>query len=273
LNRKPISRFITATEPEYRSIAGDGTPYVFTDKEVRLTGFPRHDRLARIAREPRVLAADRLLLIMPTWRRELVGEATRPGGDRPANSGFWDSPFARSWLELLESERLRDLADRCGLRIAFVPHPDASAFLTRSFPSHIGAHGYGDVDLQELFARGATIVTDYSSNAFELAYLNRAVVYYQFDRDRFFSGRHVYRRGEWSYEHDGFGPVVDNPTAVLDELERLVEHGMTPQQPYATRMAEAFAFRDEGSCQRVVESILSARRPPDLVDSAAAAPD
>ena len=54
VNRKPISRFITATEAEYGSIAGDGTPYVFTDKEVRLTGFPRHDRLLRIAQDPRL---------------------------------------------------------------------------------------------------------------------------------------------------------------------------------------------------------------------------
>ena len=129
MNRKPISRFITATEAEYESIAGDGTPYVFTDKEVRLTGFPRHDRLLRIARGPRVLPPIASCSIMPTWRHDLVGEATQPGDDRPAHPGFWDSLYAPHWLELLESERLRALADRAGLRIAFVPHPNMSVFL------------------------------------------------------------------------------------------------------------------------------------------------
>ena len=136
-----------------------------------------------------------------------------------------------------------------------------SVFLTRPLPAHVEAHRYGDVDIQEVFARGAAIITDYSSNAFELAYLNRPAIYFQFDRDRFFSGQHVYRRGEWSYERDGFGPVVERVSEVLDELQRLVDSGMTAQEPYATRIDQAFAFRDGKSCERVFESILSARRP------------
>lgn len=40
LNGKPISRFVTASIDEYESIAGDHTPYLFTTKETRLTGFP-----------------------------------------------------------------------------------------------------------------------------------------------------------------------------------------------------------------------------------------
>ena len=51
---------------------------------------------------------------------------------------------------------------------------------------------------------------------------------------------------------DGFGPVVDSAAEVLDELERLVDRGMTPGEPYATRMAQAFAFRDGRWCERVV---------------------
>jgi hypothetical protein len=71
-NRYPLSRLITATEQEHRSIAGDQTPYVFTGKEVVLTGLPRHDRLLRVAADQSGVATDRLLLVMPTWRRDLV---------------------------------------------------------------------------------------------------------------------------------------------------------------------------------------------------------
>ena len=56
-------------------------------------------------------------------------------------------------------------------------------------------------------------------------------------------------------------PVAEGVTGVLDEFERLVERGMTPEEPSATRMTEAFAFRDGRCSERVFEAILSARRP------------
>ena len=40
---KNISLFVTAAKPEYQSIV-DGN-YFYTDKEVKLTGFPRFDNL------------------------------------------------------------------------------------------------------------------------------------------------------------------------------------------------------------------------------------
>ena len=52
------------------------------------------------------------------------------------------------------------------------------------------------------------MVTDYSSLGFEMAYLERPVVYFQFDQDTFFNGAHAYRQGTWRYERDGFGPVT-----------------------------------------------------------------
>jgi glycosyltransferase involved in cell wall biosynthesis len=261
VNRAPIDHFVTATAAEYGAIAGDGTPYVFTGREVALTGFPRHDRLLHLAADARP-AADPLLLVMPTWRRDLIGDATGSDGGLQPLPGFWDSAYATTWLGLLRSERLRLLAERAGLRIAFVPHPAMSAMAGAALPTHVEVYRYVDVDIQELFVRGAALITDYSSNAFELAYLNRPVVYFQFDRERFFSGAHIYRRGTWSYERDGFGPVVGHVTEVLDELERLVGSAMVPPEPYRSRMADTFAFRDGRCCERVFESILATRRRP-----------
>jgi glycosyltransferase involved in cell wall biosynthesis len=260
VNRAPIDRFITATAAEYGAIAADGSPYVFTGRELALTGLPRHDRLLQLGA---AASADdaRLLLVMPTWRRDLFGDAGAAGGLR-ALPGFWDSAYATTWLELLRADRLRLLAARAGLRIAFVPHPAMSMMADASVPTDVDVHRYEDVDVQQLFVRGAVIITDYSSNAFELAYLNRPVIYFQFDRERFFSGQHVYRQGAWSYARDGFGPVGESVSAVLDELERLVDSAMVPAEPYATRMAGAFAFRDGRCCERVFESILATRRRP-----------
>ncbi len=50
INRKPLDLMVTVTPDEQHSIAGDHTPYVFTTREIRMTGFPRHDRLLELGR-------------------------------------------------------------------------------------------------------------------------------------------------------------------------------------------------------------------------------
>ena len=265
LNRQRIDRLITATEAEHQSIAGDGTPYVFTDKEVRLTGFPRHDRLLRLAEAPDVLAADRLLLLMPTWRRQLVGDAMRPGGDRAAHPGFFESPYATNWLELLRSERLSELAERAGLSIAFVPHPNSTEFLTgtasrprRGAPvpgrRHPGAlcPWCGD-DHRLLVERFRARLPEPAGHLLPVR-----------------SGGLLLRPARLPprrMELRDATASVPSPSCrprFSTSWRCSIDREMKPGEPYAGRMAQAFAFRDGKCCARVLESIRSMRRPPDL---------
>jgi CDP-glycerol glycerophosphotransferase (TagB/SpsB family) len=118
---------------------------------------------------------------------------------------------------------------------------------------------FRDSDVQELLADAAALVTDYSSLAFEAAYLERPVVYYQFDRDAFFAGGHVYRRGSWSYPAQGFGPVTATADATLDALTRVADATVEPV--YAERARDTFPFRDGRCCARAVGAIEALRRP------------
>ncbi len=111
INGKPISLLVTASPDEHASFAGDHTPCVFTDKEVQLTGFPRHDRLLRLSRA----SGDRRgLVVMPTWRRTLLGDTVNAAGGnaRSLREDFLDSPYAQNWLSLLASDRLREVAEQ-----------------------------------------------------------------------------------------------------------------------------------------------------------------
>ena len=51
-------------------------------------------------------------------------------------------------------------------------------------------------------------MTDYSSIAFNAAYIDRPTVYFQFDGELVLNGGHVGRRGYFDYVRDGFGPVT-----------------------------------------------------------------
>ena len=96
LNPKQMDIFVTSTPGEYESIAGDGSPYVFTAKEVALTGLPRFDRLHAKAQRSQGDACD-LILVAPTWRNWLV-PPLRPGSQRRViDSHFFETEYAKAW--------------------------------------------------------------------------------------------------------------------------------------------------------------------------------
>lgn len=262
LNSKPISRFITASTAEYEGIAGDHTPYIYTTKEVRLTGMPRHDRLLELGR-----AAGRpdLILVMPTWRRSLMDDAAS-GNSRKLRAHLHTTTFGQAWFELLHADRLRAIAKQADLEIVFMPHPNVQQYIrSGDVPEWVRVCTYSDTDVQELLARAAITVTDYSSQAFEAAYLERAVVYYQFDRSEFFVGTHVYRQGTWDYDRNGFGPVAHT----LDEVVQGIADAAhdTPNPIYAARMRDAFPFRDGRCCERTFDSIRALTEPLDFEEA------
>ena len=258
LNNKPISRFVTASPAEHQSIAGDHTPYTFTEKEVRLTGFPRHDRLLDLRRQ--VNRPD-VIMIMPTWRRSLMREP-EGGNARSLVRPLMETAFWRSWFDFIGSEDLRAVAERAGMEIIFMPHPNMQThFSAADVPLWVKICTYDTTDVQELLARSAVTITDYSSQAFEAAYLEGAVVYYQFDQADFFGGTHVYRKGTWDYHTDGFGPVALDLATAIAAVDATVTRG-GPGEPYLSRMRRAFPHHDGRCCERTYRSILGLTRPP-----------
>ncbi|WP_239984718.1 CDP-glycerol glycerophosphotransferase family protein, partial [Cronobacter sakazakii] len=84
LNTKDeINCFITSSPAEYHSISDNLTKYFYSKKDVFLTGFPRHDRLIKSNN-----VAERLIVIMPTWRQTIVGKVLGNGDEREINPLF-----------------------------------------------------------------------------------------------------------------------------------------------------------------------------------------
>ncbi len=115
INGKPISRLITSTRDEHESIRGDHTPYIFTDKEVRLTGMPRHDRLLRLGQR---VEEPEFITIMPTWRRYLMDEAVA-GNERRLKAPLTETTFGTAWFGLIGAEKLAAIARRADLKVVW----------------------------------------------------------------------------------------------------------------------------------------------------------
>ncbi|WP_323102474.1 CDP-glycerol glycerophosphotransferase family protein, partial [Intrasporangium sp. YIM S08009] len=255
LNPKQIDLFVTSTPGEYASIAGDGSPYVFTDKETVLTGLPRFDRLHEKAREFSGEGCD-LILVAPTWRNWLV-PPLKPGSQRRViDRHFFETDYAKAWTAFLSSPELAELAARTGRRVAFLPHPNIQPVLAKmDLPDHVLPLSFDGADVQEYFARAAVLVTDYSSMAFNTAYMDRPVVYFQFDEARVMAGGHVGRAGYFQYRRDGFGPVVAEAGDAVRAVVEIAGHGYAATPEYQARIEATFPMRDGRCCERVTAAI------------------
>lgn len=255
LNNKDIHCFVTSSKREYESIC-HGENYKFSEREIVLTGLPRHDRLRTIPKKSRPS-----ILIMPTWRHNLVGKASDDGFEREKQSGFAESEYTTSWKAFLHSPQLKAIAEEHQLDVVFFPHANVQPYLEEfEVPSFVklGTHN-PNISMQQYFVDCEVLVTDYSSVAFEVAALDKKVIYFQFDHDDFFNGSHTVNKGYYSYESDGFGPISITLDSLLDTLSKAANNTLD-HALYQQRRDATFAFHDTLNCERVYKSIVRLER-------------
>ncbi|ECO2924144.1 TPA: CDP-glycerol glycerophosphotransferase family protein [Campylobacter coli] len=244
LNFKKINLFITSTQAEYDSIANDYNCYKFGKKEVVLTGLARHDALLKNNR-----SNVKQILIMPTWRKNIVNSVVANSGKRKLNLDFKQTMYFKKYNSLINNNLLKKVCQEYGYTIVFNPHPNIMPYLKEfNFPSYIKIANQNE-SLQKLFCNSSLMITDYSSVAFEMAYLEKPVIYYQFDKEEFFTSQ--WQKGYFDYKKDGFGPVVENEENLLKELESLLQNDCKPFGVYKDNIDSTFVFKDGRCCERI----------------------
>lgn len=252
---KRFDLFLTSAYGEYESIGGELSTYKFTNKEVKLTGLPRHDALIKSN-----ISREKMILIMPTWRPSLLGKVIS-GTERELLPDFSDSQYAKAWIGIINNEILREKAREAGYKIVFFPHANIQPYLkVFNVPDHVEIldHAFGSI--QELFLKASMMITDYSSVAFEMAYLFKPVCYYQFDEEDFFTKGH-YNKGYFDYRDNGFGPVYNDEKSVIDYALKNIVQDCKPGPEYIEKVNAFFPYRDGNCCQRVLEEIEELDRP------------
>lgn len=255
-SKRAMDIMLTSTVDETKSIIEDGSPYVLTSNEIALTGLPRHDALLKKQRERR--RAQPTILIMPTWRNWIVGPLEGRGNQRMLSPAFLESGFKSRWEAFLEGSFVEALAEK-GVRIVFFPHANILPYVEAGWftmPDWVElGSANGSRSIQDYFVDASVFVTDYSSTIFEAAYLEKPCVYYQFDKEEFFSGKHSSALGYFDDEKQGFGPVAYGQPELEEAIGEIIENGYEADAMYRTRMRDAFLYRDGRCGDRVYEEI------------------
>lgn len=254
-NTSRIDGILTSTLKEYESLANNDSPYNFDSRNILLTGMPRYDNLFSLKNGE----SSSNVLIMPTWRRDLVGKTLKNTSSRSYNNELVNSQYFIKWQEVLSSAELKDIHENNNVSISFMPHPNLLPYLKEfSIPSYIEIIKCDEVSVQKLLANTKILVTDYSSVAFDVALVGGKCVYYQFDEEEVFSGAHTYSRGYYNYHTDGFGPVVYNEKSLFEEIKKSLCN-INVNSDFKAK--ETFAFIDDKNCERAYKDILTIINP------------
>ena len=247
---KNISLFFTTSKREKESIT-ENPMYGYSSKEVKLTGFPRHDFLLDTAQQH---ATEKKILITPTWRSNIAGKTNPKKGTRVENPDFETSEYYRFYQDLINDPLLIASAKQMGYEIVFLIHP---AFIQES---HKFTSDYALVkqnyNYPLEFATSSILLTDYSSVAFDFALLKKPIIYCQCDSDAFYR-EHSWNRGYFDYQRDGFGEITYDLEETVNALIKYMKRPVMPKS-YKDRVDDFFFVPKRNSrCELVAQCIKS----------------
>lgn len=242
--KKNIKLITTTSKKEYESII---TGNYFYDKNVvKLTGLSRYDNL--VDKKKKIIA------IMPTWRSNLGGKVKNHEGTRVYNPLFKESDYFKFYNNLINDKKLLDIMEENGYKGVFVTHPSHEENGIDFKGNKIFEVINGYADYQSIFSVSSLLVSDYSSVLFDFAYLNKPIIYTQFDKEDFYK-YHIFDQGYFSYEKDGFGPVLYDYDSTVNEIIKCIKNGCKLENIYKKRIDKFYQYHDKLNSKRIYEEI------------------
>lgn len=228
-----LALFVTSSTKEYESIFQ--YPYNYDKDVVQLLGFPRYDNLKNEKDKKQIL-------IMPSWRRYLRFES---------DENILNSEYFKRFNSLINNEKLIGIAKKYDYEIIFRPHPRVYNFIELFDKNDYVKIDYERESYQNLFNKGSILITDYSSVAFDFAYLYKPVLYYHYSKDYHFDLEDTF----YDYETMGFGEISKSEEKLVDLIAEYVENDCKIKEEYASRIKGFFKYTDRNNCKRVWEAI------------------
>lgn len=237
------SLFICGGKPEAEFAEKE---FGYPDGSVKYTGFCRYDGLINSGKEE-------FILFMPTWRQWLPSASFHSEDTTLTESGYLKNINA-----LLQNERLHNLLKKKDIKLIFYPHHELQCYLNmfkEKYNENIIIASEKEYDVQRLLLDCKCLITDYSSVAFDVAYMKKPVIYYQFDEEEYYE-KH-YPQAYFSYDKMGFGKKCVKAEEVIDKLYKIDADNYSMEPCYCMRVDNFFTYRDQKNCQRVYEEIES----------------
>ena len=180
-NESKVDLFCCAGNKEYDFVINE---LGYNEENAKKTGFCRYDLLKDESKN------SNKILMMFTWRKQFEND----------EKAFLDSKYYSTIQDLIKDTRLSDLLEKENLELYMCLHdnmiPYKDKFITTN--SRIKIVDKTEKSIQELLRECKYLITDYSSVAFDFAYMKKPLQYFQFDYEEF-RKNHI-PEGYWNYK-------------------------------------------------------------------------
>lgn len=225
--------------------------FFYDDDSIALTGFARFDKLYNNRKK--------IITFAPTWRRWLFNGFNPELSRWTLNEDFNNTEYYKKITSLLNNKRLIEASRKYGYSIKFMPHSIFFPYIDKfKVDDSVEIYDYNK-KYRDMFAETSLLITDYSSVAFDFAYLGKPILYYQFDYDDFFN-KGDYKKGYFDYDKDGFGKVLTKEKEIVNEIIRIMKNECNNDQLYVKREKNFFEYRDRNNCERIFRMLDSIPR-------------
>ena len=204
---------------------------------VWVTGLSRFDTLFADDTKTK-----RQILLIPTWRDWIINEET-----------FFQSDYAKNYKSLINNEKLHELATKYNFDVIFCLHTNMQRF--RNFFDDCKAKiiKQGEVNVQQLIKESMLMITDYSSVGFDFSFLEKPVIYYQFDRERFIGKK----PSHLDLDSDLPGEICFREEEVIKLVEEYAKNNFRMKNFYKERSNKFIKYRDQSACERIYNRVKS----------------
>lgn len=234
--------FICGAKPEYDFVKSE---FGYPEGSVKYTGFARFDNLHDFEVKNQIL-------VMPTWRQWIPSMTWSKNNKEVCKKKFLESEYYKRFNELINDNEIKDILDKNDMRLIFYPHHEMQGYieLFENNSDRVVIARENEFDVQQLLKESKILITDYSSVAFDFAYMKKPVIYYQFDSDKYYESH--YAKGYYSYKELGFGPVISD---ILELKQSLNKKIFKNSNIYESRIKRFFYLNDNCNLKRNYESI------------------
>lgn len=201
---------------------------------VRGNGLCRYDGLYN-APKPK-----KQIMIMPTWRLWL---------NDLTDEEFKASEYYQKWSSILRDYAFVSALKEKGYEIVFYLHPELKKRLHLFEFNGIQVE---DKNIQKVMIESELLITDYSSVYSDMSYLDRKIIFWQFDKERYTSEHY---KG-LIFDFNKFGTVVNENDDIEKVINRVIEEPKKDNHYFIHQ--QLFYNNDNEFCKRTVRSIKEA---------------
>ena len=228
--------FICAAKREYEFVKEN---FGYPEDYVKLLGFSRFDNLYNNK------VNQKQIVIMPTWRSYISKN----------NLNFLETDYYKKYYSLINNKKLINYIEKNKIKIYFYLHRNMQKYekYFNSISKSIIIVRNNEIDIQKLLKDSALLITDYSSVSLDFAYMNKPLIYYQFDQEEFIKN-HL-DSGYFSYSKDGFGPVIIEEGNLVKKICNYIDNDYEIEKKYQKRCDDFFELRDQNNSERIYEEL------------------